>query len=223
VGVYHGAPQLFEDLLAAGRFEIALLAFWPTAELFLPALRRVSPATRVLVDSVDLHFLRHARRLLAARGGTPRLDDRFGDQVVGELNVYAASDAVLTVSAKEAALIDDLVNEPGLSVVVPDHEQLGLSPAGFEERHGLLFVGSFRHAPNVDAVTYLCRDLVPRLPAELLAEHPVSVVGDALDDRVRALGLGRRSIRMVGWVPVLDPYYAAARVSVLPLLAGAGT
>ncbi|MFN8619331.1 MAG: hypothetical protein U0869_01125 [Chloroflexota bacterium] len=76
------------------------------------------------MDSVDLHLLRHARRLLAARSGTHRLDDRFGDQVVGELNVYAASDAVLTVSAKEAALIDDLVNEPGLSVVVPDHESL---------------------------------------------------------------------------------------------------
>ena len=223
VAVYHGTPEQLATLLRATHFDVALLAFWPTAELFLPDLRRLSPDTRVIVDSVDLHFLRHARRIFGAAGSRALLDERFGDQVIGELNVYAASDAVLTVSAKEAALIDDLTNEPGHSRVVPDNEQLALSDRAFDERQGLVFVGSFRHAPNVDAVAYLCREIVPRLPDSLLERHPVSVVGDALDDRVRAYGKGRASVRMVGWVPRLEPYFEQALICVLPLLSGAGT
>lgn len=223
VGVYQGTPQQLHTLLTATHFDLALLAFWPTAELFLPDIRRLSPETRVIVDSVDLHFLRHARRIYGAAANGGLLDDQFGDQVSSELNVYAASDAVLTVSAREAVLIDDLVNQSGLSRVVADNEQLELSPRGFDERHGLVFVGSFRHAPNVDAVAYLCREIVPRLPAALLAEHPVAVVGDALDARVAAYAEGLPGVRMVGWVPILEPYYEAARVCILPLLSGAGT
>jgi glycosyltransferase involved in cell wall biosynthesis len=223
VGVFHATPERLATIVSAAPVDVALLAFWPTGEYLLPLIRHLSPDTRVIVDSVDLHLLRHARRVFAATSGPRTLDDRFGDQVIGELNVYAASDAVLTVSAKEAALIDDLVNEPGLARVVPDHEELPLSGPPFEARRGLLFVGSFRHAPNVDAVGHLCREIVPRLPEGLLEEHPVSIVGDALDDRVSAFGLGRRTIRMVGWVPRLEPYFEQARVCVLPLLSGAGT
>ena len=143
VGVYQGTPEQLQVLLTATSFDIALLAFWPTAELFVPLIRELSPSTRVIVDSVDLHFLRHARRIYGAADGDRLLDDRFGDQVSSELNVYAAADAVLTVSAKEAVLIDDLVNEAGLSRVVADNEQSVLSPRGFDERSGMVFVGMY--------------------------------------------------------------------------------
>lgn len=223
VAVFHGTEEQLTTLLRAARFDIALLAFWPTAELFMPLIRRLSPETRIIVDSVDLHFLRHARRIFGSAGDGGALDDRFAGQVIGELNVYAAADAVLTVSAKEAALIDDLVNEAGLARVVPDNEQLPLSERAFETRRGLVFVGSFRHAPNVDAVAFLCREIVPRLPEEVLEEHPIYIVGDALDDRVRGFGRGSPQVRMVGWVPRLEPYFEATRVCLLPLLSGAGT
>src|SRR5437773_584712 len=75
VAVHDGSPRsarsgesvdsnLVERLARSVRFDLALLAFWPIAEFYLPTLRRVSPSTRVIVDSVDLHFLRDARRIL---------------------------------------------------------------------------------------------------------------------------------------------------------------
>ncbi len=224
VAVFHLDVRGLEELASAVSFDVAILAFWPTAELFLPPLRRVSPGTRIIVDSIDLHFLRHARRIAAqgAHGGS--LDDAFADQLIGELNAYAAADAVITVSAKEAGLIDDLLGQPGLARVVPDHEEL--TPAAdraFDERRGILFVGSFRHNPNRAAVDWLCRQVVPRLPTGTLDEHPISIVGDALDDDIRAMAGSRAGIRMVGWVPELDPWFAATRISVLPLVSGAGT
>ena len=223
IGTFHLGTEDLADLAGAVRFDLAILVFWPTAELFLPVLRRVTPRTPVIVDSVDLHLLRHARRIVHATDAGGVLDDHFGDQVVGELNVYAAADAVLTVSPREASLIDDLLAEPGLARVVPDLEQVPESVSPIEQRRGVLFVGSFEHPPNRDAVAWLCRDIVPRLPEEMKERHPVLVVGNGLDADVRALADPAGAVRMVGWVPTVEPWFAAARLSVLPLLSGAGT
>ena len=48
------------------------------------------------------------------------------------------------------------------------------------------------------------------------------MVGSRLDDKVRAHGRGVPGVRMVGWVPSIEPYLGRARVCVAPLLHGAG-
>jgi hypothetical protein len=57
----------------------------------------------------------------------------------------------------------------------------------------------------------------------VLERHPVYVVGNALDERVQACAGGRPEVKMVGWVPSVQPYLERCRVSVVPLLHGAGT
>jgi len=223
VAVLHLARGEIAALAARVRFDLALLAFWPTAELLIPLLRRVSPATRVLVDSVDLHFLRLARRIAANAGAAEPLDPGFADQKMGELNTYAAADGVLTVSGREADLINDMLDQPNLALVAPDSEEVEPDGLPFSRRRGVLFVGSFTHAPNIDAAWHLCRNIVPRLPAEVLAAHPVLVVGSGLSDEVRAFADGQPHVHMIGWVPSLAPYYEQARISIVPLLSGAGT
>jgi hypothetical protein len=93
----------------------------------------------------------------------------------------------------------------------------------FAQRRGILFVGNFRHPPNSEAVEYLCQEIVPRLDPALLAEHPVSIVGNALSETVQNYGRHVPGVRMVGWVPSVQPYFERARISVAPLLHGAGT
>ena len=85
------------------------------------------------------------------------------------------------------------------------------------------FVGSFRHTPNVDALAYFCRDVVPLLDPTLLEEHPVSVVGEGLSGAVCTPALGLEHVNLVGWVPDLEPYLARALMTVVPLRFGAGT
>ena len=92
-----------------------------------------------------------------------------------------------------------------------------------QDRRGILFVGSLRFAPNASAVEYLCTKILPRVDTSLLARHPVYIVGDGLKDAVRRLADARPHVRMVGWVPSISPYLERARVSVVPLLYGAGT
>jgi glycosyltransferase involved in cell wall biosynthesis len=226
IATWTGQPGELELLLSAGRFDLALLSFWHHAEPLLPLIRRLSPGTRILVDSVDLHFLREARavfRTAAAAGPGSFLDQDYGVALARELNVYAAADGVLTVSRKEADLINDLTADPHLALVVPDCEDLAPSAVPFQRRQGILFVGNFWHRPNVDAARYLCEQIVPRIPQACLDEHPILVVGHQLDETIRALGAGLPGVRLVGWVPSLVPYLHRARVSILPLRFGAGT
>lgn len=204
--------------------DIAILGFWNFAEPLIRILRKVSPATRLIVDSGDLHFLRHARRILRdapARLGL--LGPEFADETAREIDVYAAADAVLAVSRKEAALIGDLIAGPDRVHVVPDSEDFAASPVPFAERCGMFFVGNFEHAPNVEAVRFLCDEVLPQVDPDLLAGHPVYVAGSNMTDEVRAIAAGWPAVRILGWVPSVVPYFERVRVSLLPVLHGAGT
>jgi hypothetical protein len=110
VAVYGGFDGATEEMIAYGRFDLAFFAFWHLAHKHLETIRRLSPETRIVIDTIDLHFLRNARRLFQAseNGGSP-LDAVYGSDMTGELNTYARADAVMTVSEKEAGLVADLL------------------------------------------------------------------------------------------------------------------
>lgn len=218
-------PHL-HDLLKTAQFDLALLFFWPIAECYAGVIRECSPRTRIIVDSVDLHFLRNARRLLRKDDlglVVGRLDGGYAAELVREINAYVAADAVLTVSQKEADLLNDLVNDPTLCFAVPDVEEEPPCAVPIAERKGIVFIGNFRHPPNIEAVEFLSQAVLPQLSPNILRKHPVYVVGNAADDRVRSLVSGVGHVHLVGWVPSVLPYLQRARVSVVPLLHGAGT
>jgi GT2 family glycosyltransferase/glycosyltransferase involved in cell wall biosynthesis len=224
VPVFHLPVDPVDEIVRESRFDVALLSFWPVAELVGPILRELSPTTRIVVDSVDLHFLRDARRLLEITDpDRPPFDAQYGEQLVGELNAYADADLVLTVSEVESGVLDSYLGATTVVRVAPDCEDLEPSPIPMREREGILFIGNFNHNPNVHAAEVLCRQIVPRIDATLLDRHPVHIVGDGLNDSVRSFANGSPNVRLVGWVPSVVPYLQRARVSILPLFFGAGT
>jgi glycosyltransferase involved in cell wall biosynthesis len=225
VTVYDARKDSVPTLFREQQFDLAVFAFWPNAERYLPLLRKLSRSTRIIVDSVDLHFLRETRKVFSSTGphSGALLGDKFGPQITSELNTYASADAVLTVSQKEADLLNDLLGPAGLAVLVPDGEELQLSTVPLRDRRGILCVGSFEHAPNVQAVRWLCSEILPRINQKLLQKHPVQIVGNALNDSITAFGRGSPNTKFIGWVPDVAPYFERARISVVPLLYGAGT
>jgi len=226
VETFVGFGSQTDQLIASSRFDLAIFAFWHMAEKHIPTVRRLSPTTRVIVDMIDLHFLRDARRILhrpADDRPAELLDLKYASDMIGEVNTYAMADGVMAVSQKEADLVNDLIGDPRLASTVPDSEDLPASTVPFDKRNGILFIGNFWHHPNLSAAEYLCKDILPRLDPALMAEHSVYIVGNALNDSVRDYGRNLPNVRMVGWVPSVLPYLNQARVSVIPLLHGAGT
>src|SRR6185436_16820538 len=168
--------------------------------------------------------LRNARRVFTERSGKgpASLDDIYGLELVREINTYDMADAVLTVSEKEADLVNDFLCKRS-AFAVCDCESLEASPVALKKRRGIVLVGCFRHTPNADAVAYLCGEILPLVDKRVLADHPVQIVGDGLTDEIRGHAADLPAVRMVGWVPSVVPYVEHARLTVLPLRYGAGT
>ena len=224
ITVHDGAHEWFEDVLDDARPDLVVAAFWRNAERYLPTIRALRPDVRMIVDSVDLHFLRLARNAF----GVPSkswlgLGSEAAADYARELRAYAGSDGVLTVSEKEADMVGDLLWARDLAHVVPDFEDLEPSPVRFQDRRGMVFLGSFQHLPNVEAAVYLLTEIVPRIDKRVLDDHPLYVVGNELPEDLRRLKSIHPGIKMVGWVPDVVPYLASSRISVVPLLHGAGT
>jgi len=177
----HAPLRSLESIRNGNGFELAILAYWHVAERFLPELREALPSTRVIVDSVDLHFLREMRhRLSADPGSAPgQLETSQAGELIREINAYAAADAVLTVSEKEAALINDFAGRQDLAMTLPDTEELRRSRVPLRRRRGILFLGNFLHAPNPEAVEYLCAEVLPLLDRGtlLLARDDAGIAG----------------------------------------------
>ena len=207
-----------DRLLRSNDFDLAVIAFWELAAKLLPLLHEHSPATRVVVNSVDLHFLRNARQSF---GGHTPLDTAFGATMTEELNVYNSADAVLAVSDKERDLLADFLGE-GRVFTLPLAESVERSPCSLEQRRGMYFVGNFRHLPNREAVEYLVNDVLPQLDPALLERHPLSVVGNWLDRVELDVDPDTPGLRLVGWVPSIQPYLEQSRIAAVPLLHGAG-
>ena len=128
---------------------------------------------------------------------------------------------MITVSDKERDLLADFLGE-GRVFTLPLAEHVPRSPYPLAERRGMYFVGNFRHLPNREAVEHLANDVLPQLDPELLARHPLTVVGNWLDRVQLDLDPDTPGLRLVGWVPTVAPYVERSRLAAVPLLHGAG-
>jgi glycosyltransferase involved in cell wall biosynthesis len=223
-----GDAYLFDvsSVIAHGKFDLAIFIFWYSAEIYLPAFRHLSPNTRLVIDSVDLHFLRVARAKFSNTSAIQQeneLDAIYADEMRRELNMYAAADGVLAVSEKEADLINNFVSRPDHAYTVPLMEKLAPSNVDFENRNGILFIGNLRHTPNQQALEFLCEKIMPLISQASQAQHPLYLVGNGLSHNSFTYRKDLPNVRIVGWVPSLIPYLQKARITVVPLLNGAGT
>ncbi|HZC07579.1 MAG TPA: glycosyltransferase [Ktedonobacterales bacterium] len=216
----------FADLVRDGNFQLALLAPWMVAEECMPALRSLSPDTRIFVNTMDLHFLREMRHALTTADATEHhvmIPPSLGSAMINELTTYANADLVTTVSEEETTMLRDFLGTRGHVELLRHMEAIPASPVALAERSGMLFVGNFLHAPNVVAVEYLLTEVLPLVDPAVLRAHPLTIIGTEMPDSLRRLAQNIDSVYMLGWVPDVTPYLHRARVNVVPLLHGAGT
>jgi GT2 family glycosyltransferase len=86
--------------------------------------------------------------------------------------------------------------------------------------NGLLFVGGFRHQPNVEGLKYFVEQILPKINIHY-PEMNIKVVGTGLDmaavDLLRSVG-----IDYLGRVEDLGEIYRQTRVVIAPLVSGGG-
>lgn len=175
---------------------------------------------------LDLHNIEH--RLLAqhalsgglARRAFNRLDERkFRGE---EWDAWRRASLCLATSAEDALEVERVTGRP--APIIPN----GVDTSFFQRRPltgtspcDLIFVGALRYRPNADAVRTFVETTLPLLRARL-PEVTLTVVGADPPRDLMALD-GLPGVRVVGSVPDVRPWLAAAGAVVVPLAVGGGT
>ncbi|UKE49903.1 glycosyltransferase [Xanthomonas translucens] len=200
------------------RFHAVLLVRHHVAHACLPLLRRFAPQARRLFDTVDLHYLRERRG--AELAGDARLLREAERTRARELEVMAQVDVTVLVSGVERAQLQREAPQVRTALISNLHEVAGPG-LPWAQRRDLVFVGGFRHAPNVDAVRWFLQEVFPPLRA-LLPELRFHCIGADMPDDIRRLGAATPGVALLGYVPDITAYMDEIRIAVAPLRFGAG-
>ena len=209
----HHAGQ-FSKISASQIFDVVLCEFWHCAEWAFRQMRCWQPWAHVVVDSVDVHFLREEAGLRQGIGDSATVNANK----LREIAVYRQADAVIVVTEEDKI---SLTNLGGIShLTILPNIILPRPRAEMERPKELLFVGGFGHAPNADGIGWFVSEILPLVKAAI---HSVSltIVGSNAPQTVRAMA-DLPGVNFVGYVPNTAPYLDCAAVSVAPLRFGAG-
>ncbi|WP_222565174.1 glycosyltransferase [Novilysobacter antarcticus] len=199
------------------RFDSVLVCRHYVMREVLPLLRRHAPQARVILDTVDLHYLREQRGAeLAKDPARARAALRTRRS---ELDVIARSDATFVVSEVERDLLARELPDSRVEVLSNLH-RMGGEGLPYEQRRDVMFVGGFRHPPNVDAACWFVEKVWPLLRAQEPALQFHCIGGD-VPPEVQALS-AQPGVIVHGHVPDLTPLLAGVRLTVAPLRYGAG-
>lgn len=138
-----------------------------------------------------------------------------------EVEMCRRVDRVICVTEEDRSYLEGYVPATKLEVVNTgvDTTYFHFDPEGGDP-DALVFVGAFRHSPNLDAMRFFHSRIFPRI----LAEKPTTqlyVVGSSPPPEIEALG-EHPNITVTGFVEDIRDYYRLARVVVVPLRTGVG-
>jgi len=168
----------------------------------------------------------HAERLNQEATITSKREIRLLAQRFQQLerSLWRWADGSLYPSRQEAHNATALEPQARIRAVTP--YVLKKAPSEWHEpprAPRLLFVGNFRHEPNIDGIRWFCEAIWPRLQA-MNAQAICSVAGAAMPKSLRDVLAGTAGIHVAGWLSSQDlmQEYRQARIIITPLRYGAG-
>jgi len=196
-----------------GVYDLVLLSGADAAVSVIDESRRAFPEASILYDSIDLHFLRQGRKAEVVGGPSER--DYWHAK---ELECIQRSDLTATVTETEAEIVRSLVPAARTVVLPVVYEPDPTPRPPYDATRDMLFIGGFLHDPNIDAVQYFVREVLPLVTDEVDAR--LWVIGQHPPAEIRALQSS--SVVVTGHVPDVVHHLRRARVFVSPVRYGAG-
>lgn len=180
-------------------------------------LLKQNPKINWIYDTIDLHFLREEREAdLLNDDGLKQIANKTKEE---ELTFAKAANITIAITADEKEILESY----GIKnvKVVPNIYigQAHKKSVAFKDRSGLVFIGGYAHKPNIDAVIFLAKEIMPlvwqknpTIKLTLLGSNPTLEVKKLASDRVE----------VTGYVEDISEYFYQNRIFVAPLRFGAG-
>lgn len=185
---------------------------------YIDVLRKYSEG-KIIYYGHDLHFLR-TKREYELCGNPKKLKEanRWYDQ---ELQIMRRADMNYYPSSVECEAVQEVdSNIPVKAITAYVYDDFRQVEYQAESRVGILFVGGFGHAPNLDAVLWFLEEIYPEVYRRTGA--PFYIVGSKAPESLSQIKL--EGVIFKGFVSdsELQRLYDSCRISVVPLRYGAG-
>ncbi len=184
-------------------------------EKYAPLIRQ-RPEIKVIYDTIDLHYVRLKRAWEIAPDQNNAAE--WIEMQAQELKMAHQADLTITITPIEQKILGDQgINH---TAVIPNiHTGYRDVLPDYDQRSGILFIGSYNHLPNIDAVLWLCQEIMP-LVWQTNPNLHVTLLGSNPNADVLALASDR--ITVPGYIDDVSPYFLSHKLSVSPLRYGAG-
>jgi GT2 family glycosyltransferase len=216
--VHHPYVKKLRDYLMShgSIFDVMILSRCDFARKHIADVRLHASQSRVIFDTVDLHYLREDREAQLTLDPEVRRKAQERQQMEHEL--IEKADETWVVSPVEQRLLHEKC--PGKSIqLVSNIVDISGSKTPFAFRRDWLFIGGFQHRPNIDAVLFFLQEIYP-LVSERLQDAKFYIIGDKVPPEIGALETDR--IIVAGLQRDVRPFFNSVRLSVAPLRFGAG-
>jgi GT2 family glycosyltransferase/glycosyltransferase involved in cell wall biosynthesis len=216
--VYYPYIKKVRDYLIShgSDFDAVVLSRCDFARKHIADVRMFAPQSRIIFDTVDLHFLREDSQ--ARLTGDSEVRRKAQEKQRLEHELIDQSDETWVVSPVEQQLLQEERPDKPIQVVSNIVEIPG-SSTPFALRRDWLFIGGFEHTPNIDAVLFFVQKIYPLL-SEHLRDAKFYIIGDKAPPEVVALAT--ETIIVAGLQTDVRPFFDSVKLSVAPLRFGAG-
>jgi len=183
------------------------------------------PNALTILDTEDLHALRHARHQAYKSNRLMTDDDLASDIAQREIAAIYRCDMSLIISSYE---MDLLTNHYKVDASILHHlpfmldiDHLDKPRLPYNERIDFISIGNFRHAPNWDAVLYL-KNIIWPLIKKQLPKATLNVYGAYPPPKATQLHNEKQGFLVKGWCDDAHAELGKARICLAPLRFGAG-
>lgn len=214
----------FDEFVKNLNPDIVLFDRFMTEEQFGWRVAEFCPDAARILDTEDLHSLRHGRHLAVKENREFRESDLFSDHAKREIASMYRCDLSLIISEYEMELLKDVF---GVSENLIHYAPFMLEQVydsgwnGFDDRKHFISIGNFLHEPNWDSVLYLKNTIWPLIRVEL-PEAELHVYGAYSSQKVLQLHNPGEGFLIKGRAENAYEVMHTARVCLAPLRFGAG-
>ena len=216
--VHHPYVKRVRDYLISHgpMFDVVVLSRCDFARKHIADVRLHAPQSRIIFDTVDLHYLREQREAQLTQD--PDVRRKAQERQLLEDYLIKEADETWVVSPIEQQMLQE--NWPHKSIQLVSNIVDVTGPVTpFALRRDWLFIGGFQHRPNIDAVLFFVEEIYP-LVRDRLPDTKFYIIGDKAPPEIVALASDR--IIVAGLQRNVRSFFDSVRLSVAPLRFGAG-
>jgi glycosyltransferase involved in cell wall biosynthesis len=218
-GRYHREKQFTQLRKHLTDIDFAWISRPDMNEIYGAYIKQENSAIKWIYDTVDLHFIREERAKKLNSDVALVIDENIEELKRRELSIANLADYTVTVTDVEKEILEQLGIEKVCTVPNVHPTTAHLSSPAFNERNGLLFIGSYLHQPNIDAAVWMVKEIMP-IVWQSYPEIKLFLLGSNPNSDV--LSLASEKVIVPGYLEEVAHYFLASRIFVAPLRFGAG-